>query len=158
MANLFSNIPVRSNADTGLVDASWWNTIRTSLVSFFSAGGIDESQFTIADNATAYTNITGLSFDHSVTRALNLEYTIYRENGTVSKRELGTLRAFYKAREGTWSYERQSYGDDALGNGTISAPLIVSSAGQVQYKSYSVGGVYTGTIRFKAVTAFAKET
>jgi hypothetical protein len=128
------------------------------LVSYFGTGGVDETQFTIADNQTAYTDITGLSFDHSVTRAINLEYTVYREDGTTSKRELGLLRAFYKAREGTWSYERQSYGDDALGNGTISAPLIVNSSGQVQYKSYSVGGSYTGTIRYKAITVFAKET
>lgn len=158
MANVFSNIPVRSNADTGMVDASWWNTIRTALVAFFGAGGVDETQFTIADNQAAYTNITNLSFDHSVTRALELEYTVYRDNGTVSRREIGKLYCLYKAREGTWSYERESKGDDSLGNGTISAPLILTSAGQVQYKSDSMAGTYTGTIRYKAISTFAKET
>lgn len=153
--SVFSSIPVRSNADRATVDASWWNTIRTALITAFGTGMVDESQFTIADNQTGYTNVTGLSFDHSTTRALNLNYTIYRDNGTVSRRELGTLRAFYKAREGTWSWERESSGDDALGNGTVSDPLIVSSSGQVQYKSDTFAA---GTIRFKSVITFAKET
>jgi hypothetical protein len=35
----FSDIPIRSNADTSLVDASWWNTIRAALISAFPGGG-----------------------------------------------------------------------------------------------------------------------
>ncbi len=155
MANVFSNIPVRSNADTGMVDASWWNTIRTALIAYFGSGGVDETQFTIADNQTAYANITGLFFDHSVTRALDLAYTIYRDDGTVSRREIGVLHAMYKAREGTWYYERESWGDDVLGNGTVANPLILSAAGQVQYKSDTFAA---GTIRYKGVITFVKET
>lgn len=154
--SVFSSIPVRSNGQT--VDVSWWNTIRTALISFAGAGLVDESQATIADAQGTYQSVSGLSFDHSLVRAVDIEYTIYREDGTTSRRERGTLRAMYKAREGTWGYERQSYGDDALGNGTVSSPLIVNSSGQVQYKSDSIGGTYVGSMRFKVVTSFAKES
>lgn len=155
MSNVFTSIPVRSNADRGTVDASWWNTIRTALVSWAGSGAIDETQFTIADNQTAYTSITGLLFDHSTSRAHEIGYTIYRSDGTTSRREMGKLLAMYKAQEGTWYYERQSFGDDALGNGTVSNPLIVSSAGQVQYKSDAFAA---GTIRYKSIISIAKET
>lgn len=157
--SLFSAIPVRSNADTGTVDASWWNTIRTALIAFAGGGVVDETQFTIADNQSSYQNITGLLFDASVTRAVTLEYTIYRTNGSsIERRESGFVTAFYKAVAAAWSFERVSYGDDALGNGTIAQSLNVTSAGQVQYKSDSIGATYVGTIRYRAVVSFAKET
>lgn len=153
--SVFSSIPVRSNADRGTVDASWWNTIRTALITAFGTAMVDETQFTIANSQTAYSNVTGLSFDHSLSRALEVQYSIYRDDGTTSRRELGTLYAFYKAREGTWSYERESHGDDALGNGTVSDPLIVNSSGQVQYKSDTFAA---GTMRYKSIITFLKET
>lgn len=155
MANVFTSIPVRSNANRETVDASWWNAIRTALVSYIGAGGVDETQFTIAGSQSSYQNVTGLLFDASVTRSLEVPYTIYRDDGTASRRESGILRTHYKAREGTWYYERVSWGDDALGNGTVSNPLIVNSSGQVQYKSDNFA---SGTIRYKAVVSFLKET
>lgn len=153
----FSDIPVRANGDT--VDAGWWNTIRTALINTFGATGLLESQFTIADNQSSYANITGLLLDGSVSRAVDIEYTIYRTNGSsTERRERGILRCMFKAVANAWSFERQSWGDDALGNGTISTPLNVTSAGQVQYKSDSIGATYVGTIRYKIVNSFAKET
>lgn len=35
----FSDIPIRFNGKDFLVDASWWNTIRTELVAAFGSGG-----------------------------------------------------------------------------------------------------------------------
>ncbi len=158
MSNQFSSIPIRSNANTGLVDASWWNTIRTALINFMGAGAIDETQFTIADNQSGYQNITGLLLDASVTRAVAIHYTIYRSTGAVERREMGVIWAFYKALATAWSFEVDSYGDDSLGNGTVSVPLNVTSAGQVQYKSDSMGGSYSGKMRYKAVISFITET
>lgn len=155
---LFNSIPVRSNADTGLVTANWWNDIRTALINAFGSGIISETQGTIADGSSAYTDITGLLLDSSVNRCADIEYTIMRTTGAASRRERGILRAMFKTTEGTWTYERQSFGDDALGNGTVADSLKVSSTGQVQYKSDSMGGTYVGRIRYKIVTAFEKET
>jgi hypothetical protein len=152
--SVFSSIPVRSNADTGLVDASWWNAIRTALIAYAGTATVDETQSTISGTQSSYQSI-GLTLDHSVTRAQQIEYTIYRDDGTVSRREMGTLHAMYKAREGTWYYERESHGDDALGNGTVSDPLIVNASGAFQYKSDNFA---SGTIRYKSVVTFSKET
>lgn len=157
--SVFTDIPIRSNSDTGMVDASWWNTIRSALISAFGSSTVIETQFTIADNQSSYANITGLLLDSTVSRALDIEYTIYRTNGSsIEKRERGILRCMYKAVALAWTFEHQSWGDDALGNGTISTPLNVTSAGQVQYKSYSIGATYVGKMRYKVVTAFATET
>lgn len=155
---LFSGIPVRSNADTGLVTAGWWNDIRTALINAFGSASIAETQGTIADGSASYTDISGLLLDSSVSRCADIEYTIMRTTGAASRRERGILRAMFKTTEGTWTYERQSFGDDALGNGTVADSLKVSSTGQVQYKSDSMGGSYVGRIRYKIVTAFEKET
>ncbi len=132
----------------------------TALISSFGAGILGtETQFTIADNQSSYADITGLVLDASVSRALDIEYTIYRTNGSsIEKRERGILVCLYKAVAGTWSYEARSWGDDALGNGTIADPLILTSAGQVQYKSYSIGATYVGKMRYKVSTSFTTET
>ena len=153
--SLFSSIPIRSNADTGLVDASWWNTIRTALIAFAGTATIDETQFTIAGTQASYQSVTGLLLDHSVSRAHQIAYTLYRTDGTNSRRELGVLHAMYKATEGTWYYERDSRGDDVLGNGTVANCLIVNASGQVQYKSDNFAN---GTMRYKSVITFLKET
>lgn len=150
--SIFSDIPIRSNADTGLVTAAWWNTIRTALIGAFGTVSVAETQGTLANNMTAYTSISGLSFDHSATRAWSLDYTIYRDDGTTSRREIGVLKGMYKAREGTWAYERQSWGDDSL---NMTDSLILNSSGQVQYKSDSFA---IGLIRYKSVITFNKES
>lgn len=153
--SVFSDIPIRSNSDTGLVDASWWNTIRTALIAYAGTAMVDETQFTIAGSQSSYASITGLLLNSTVSRAHEIAYTIYRTDGTTSRRELGKLFAMFKAQEGTWYYERESIGDDTLGNGTVSDPLIVNATGQVQYKSDNFA---SGTIRYKSVVTFATET
>ena len=156
--SIFSDLPIRSNADVGKVDATWFNRIRTAILTFAGTGALDETQFTIADNQTAYQSITGLFLDASVTRAADVEYTLYRTDGTASsieRRERGVLRCFYKALDGSWSYERESWGDDAL-NKTTS--LILDGSGQGHYLSDSVGGTYTGSVRFKTVLTFDLES
>ncbi len=160
MSNPFSDIPIRINSDTGLVNAGWWNVFRTALLAVFGTGTFfTDTQFTIADNMTAYTDVTGLVLDASASRAIDIEYTAYRTNGSsIEMRERGVLHCMYKAVAGVWSYERESRGDDAFGNGTISDPLKLTSAGQVQYKSFSVGATYVGTMRYKTVVSFNKET
>ena len=152
---IFNALTVRANDAT--IYASWWNDIRTALVNAFGAGGVIETQFTIADNQSSYQDITGLVFDHNVVRSVRIEYTIYRTNGGgVERRESGYLTAHYKAVAGTWTYSRlTTHGDDAL---NIADSLFVTTAGQVQYKSDSVGATYVGKMRYKVIMSFDKET
>lgn len=154
MSSPFSSLPVRLNGPT--IFASWWNDIRTVLINFFGPGVVSETQFTIADNQSSYQNVTGLLFAHATTRSSKVEYTIYRTNGSsIERRETGFLTAHYKAVAGTWSYEREGSGDDAL---NVADGLIVNSSGQVQYKSDSIGATYVGKMRYKVLTSFATET
>lgn len=158
MANFFEGIPLRSNADTGYVDASWWNTIRAYLINYFEEyigeGGVSETQFPIADNQLTYQPITGLIIDKAVTVSFDLEYTMLRTDGTLIRRERGAIYAHVK--NDVWSYSREiKHGDDAL---NVDDSLTVdASTGQVSYKSDSMGGTYLGTIRYKVLTAFLKE-
>lgn len=153
--NLSDFIPVRSNSDTGLVNASWWNVLRSAILSIAGAGAIEETQFTIADNQSSYQDVTGLLLDKDVTQSVRIDYTFYRTNGsTVERRESGYLICLYKPVAAAWTYERYSWGDDAL---NMADGLYLTSAGQVQYKSDSVGATYVGTMRYKIALSFNKE-
>jgi hypothetical protein len=152
----FADLTVRANATK--IYASWFNDIRTKLISYFGAGLVAETQFTIADNQAAYANITGLLFDHLVVRSVKVEYSIYRTNGSsTERREMGTVTLTYKPVAGTWAIARVTDTDDDALNVTDSL-YVVPATGQMQYKSDSVGGTYVGKMRYKVLTSFDKET
>ena len=156
--SVFSDIPVRLNGNAGgKAYASWWNDIRTALINAFGSGIVAETQFTIADNQSSYADVTGLLFSHLVVRSVKIEYCIYRTNGSsIERREVGTLICTYKPVAGAWTYARVTdTEDDAL---NIDDGLICNSAGQVQYKSDSVGATYVGKMRYKVLISFDKET
>lgn len=151
----FVNLSVRENGKK--IYASWFNDIRTKLIQIFGSGAVFETQFTIADNQAAYQNVTGLLFDSNVVRAVKVEYSCYRTNGTsIERKEVGTLTGTYKPVAGVWTYARVTdTEDDAF---SIDDGFRINSAGQVQYKSDSVGGAYVGKLRYKVILSFDKET
>lgn len=155
MSGIGDLIPIRENGqgEEARVTASWWNDIRTALMLLFGSGSVLEDSFTIADNQSAYADITGLLFDSDTVKSAKVEYTIYRTDGAVERRETGYLTLHYKAIGAAWSYSRRSdHGDDAL---NVADSLFVTTAGQVQYKSDSMGGTYSGFIRYKSIVSFA---
>jgi hypothetical protein len=156
--SLFSSIPIRTNAKTDVVDASWWNTIRSKLIEYFGEGVTGETIFTIADNQASYQNITGLSFDGDDYSHVKIEYTIYRTNGGGTERkESGTLILNYKKTAQTWTINRRSEDDDALNVASSLALNVSSGVAQVQYKSDSVGGTYQGVMTYKVSQTFNTE-
>ena len=93
------------------------------------SGSITISEATLADNTSSATNVTGLAFSQSVVRGARVDYTLYRNAGSV-KAEKGVLEIAY---DGTsWYLARESTGDTGI---TFS----VNSSGQVQYTSTSAG-------------------
>lgn len=160
MANFFEGIPVRSNEAISTVDDSWWNVIRTYLMSFFvnyfGEQIIGETQFTILDNQDEYQTLTGLVFDKDEVSSFDLEYTIQRTDGTETRRERGALYAH--AVSGVWSYSRETkHGEDALGAEILNSLHVDEDLGEVQYKSDEMGGTHVGTIRVKVMMIFQKE-
>ena len=146
---LFEDIPVRSNADTNYIDAGWWNSIRTALISALPGlltSGI--APLTVANDQTGYANFTGLVLDKDTYTAYKMSYRINRSDGTLSRMELGYLTATYKS---AWTYSRRiDEGDDAL-NFTDSL-YVDPSTGQVQYKSDNMpGGTYAGEFEYKII-------
>jgi hypothetical protein len=150
---VFDSIPIRNNADTILVDASWWNIIRTALVNYFGSGSTGAAQFTIVDNQATPANITNMVIDHTVYQYASVEYSIIRSDGTHKRRERGMLYLSYDTVNG-WVLERDSGNTDAL---NLASSLSITSAGQVQYISDSMGGSYAGMMTWKFNSTFVQE-
>ena len=133
--SLISLIPIRSNSQEIL--AGWFNTIRSTLLSFFGTEAIEQTSFATLASQTN-TAITDLIFDETVTRYAEIEYTIV----TATLVESGKYRALFDGSD--WIlFEGSIQGD--LSGITLD---IVASTGQVDYTS----GSETGTIEFKVTT------
>lgn len=152
---LFDTIPIRTNGSEE-VDASWWNTIRTKLIDAFGESVTGETKVTVADNQSAAADITGLVFDKTEVVYALIRYTITRTDGASPRRESGTLELSTTDDDSDWELIRTAVRGDALNNGANS--LSVTSAGQVQYTSDSMGGTYEGSITFRVLDTIKKES
>lgn len=157
--SLFSDIPIRTNSNTDVVFASWWNTIRSKLIQFAGGGVTEEAEFTVADNQSSYADITGLSFDGATYGHVEIKYSIYRFDAASDERkESGKLIIDYKKDAATWVLSRRSNNDDAL---NIASSIIVSTTAgvaQIRYKSDSMGGTYEGTMIHKVISTLNVES
>ena len=144
----FTDIPIRSNG--GIIEASWFNTLRTKLIGFFGEGAIEQTEQIINNNEGTPTNITALVFDGASYSGVDIDYEIYREDANPEYRlEKGTLSLYYK--NSTWFLD---YGSTAGEDSGVSLTIAtVAGVGTVKYTSDNMaGGSYTGTINFKART------
>jgi hypothetical protein len=157
--SLFESIPIRSNANTEPVEASWWNIIRTKLIEAF--GDIPETSkgsFAIANNQASYANITGLLIDKDETTSAMIAYRIKRSTDTPTIRyEVGLLDCHYVG--GAWETFREINVGNALGDGTDEGPFgalrLEPTTGQAEYQSSNLsGGDYAGTIEWRIVRAW----
>ena len=140
----FSDIPVRTNGQD--VEASWFNTIRTQLVSWFGTGVIAESQDTI-DNAGSAESVVGLLFSGAAVRSAKIQYQIYRKTDSYEYSEAGQFFVTYKTVDTSWEIGGESSTGDA------DTTFAITDAGQVTYTSSNMSGAsYTGKMRFKAET------
>lgn len=110
-------------------------------------GAIAETQFTIANNQTSASDIVGLFFDPTNTRAAFVSYYIYRkttDTGAVELAEAGTINAVYKPIEGVWELSRTATGDAGV-------TMTCTALGQFQYTSTNITGTPSvSIIKFKA--------
>lgn len=127
---------------TSAQDAATKNYIDTN-VSFKSAGDINETSFSIANNQSAAANVTGLTFANATVRSAQVLYSAFI-NATSSLYESGELLLVQKG--STWTVSRTAQGDNA------SLTFDVTNAGQVQYTSANYSGFTAGTLKFRAIT------
>lgn len=147
--SLFSSLPVRSNGggEENRVTASWFNAIRSALISAFGAGAIGETEFTVANNQGAAANVTGLSVSSASYRGAIVEYDVTRKTDTASSevRCVGTMFLQYRAESSAWEICGTSENGDDVG-----VTFSITSGGQVQYTSTNISGSnYAGKMNFR---------
>ncbi len=152
-ASAISNVPAGNLVSTNVQDAL--NEIQTEIDGLSPV--TSEVQMTLANNQAA-TDVTGLVFDSSVYRAVEIKYTIERRTATQGYRSMGRLICMFEAFAGTWSIDDDvdagSSGFDTGVTFTINA-----TTGQIQYATDSMtGGTYVGKMRHVVNKRFAKET
>lgn len=139
-ANASKQLTSSSVSDTtlGYLDAT--SSIQTQLDARLleSAGDINETSFTAADNQVAAANVTGLAFANGTVRSFEAIVSIVR----ASTYQQFILNGIQKG--ASWELGQSSLGDDC------GLTFTLTSAGQVQYVSTSTGS--TATVKFRALT------
>lgn len=134
----FSDIDLRANGET--IVASWFNSIRTALVSFFGTENINTTSFSALASQTN-ANVTGLVFSSASTESVRVFYQI--ETATLF--EKGEFDLIYDG--SSWELHQGAISGD---NSGITFD-VNASTGQVTYSS----GGETSTIKFSAITVDA---
>jgi hypothetical protein len=130
-----SEIPLRVNGQT--IFATWFNTIRTSLLLLLGNESLSQTSFSGLASQTGVT-VTGLIFDKTVTRKAEVSYTIV----TSTKVESGNFVLLYN---GTIWLKNDG---PVQGVDSLISLGVNTSTGQVEYTS----GAETFTLNFKANT------
>lgn len=128
------------NPPWGSEVTEWATAVTDTLSGFVSDTDIINGTATIVDNISSPANISGFDFDITKVRGFVAEYSIYRASAT-PKSETGILMGNYNGT--TWTLSRQATDDCGV-------TFTITSAGQIQYTSTSVGSL--GTLKFSAKT------
>ena len=152
----FESIPIRSNGSTDIVEASWWNIIRTKLIEAFPGlPSTTTGSFSLVNNQSSFANVTGLLLDKDEARTYVVRYEILRSTDTpTSLYETGTLTFNWSGT--AWITLREIDSGNALGLGIDTGPFgdlrAEPSTGQVEYKTENLsGGSYAGTLKWRIV-------
>lgn len=154
----FLQIPLRVNGNK--ITYSWFDSLRAAGLRIEQALGYGitgESQQTIADNQSAYANVTNLTLDGSLYIAAEIRYTIYRTDGITERRESGSLWIEFLNATSTWRIADRRGSTDAL-NVTDSLGVTTTlGVAQIQYKSDNMGSTI-GKMRWKIINTMGIET
>jgi hypothetical protein len=145
--NVTVDIQTASGSQPGLLSSTDWTTFnnKQSAGSYpiSSAGDLNETSFSLANNQAAAANVTGLAFANGTVRSAKVLYSAFID-ATSDLFESGELLLVQKG--STWTVSRAAQGDNSL------LTFDVTNAGQVQYTSANYTGFSTGTLKFRAIT------
>lgn len=142
----FSDIPIRSNQ--GVIDASWFNTIRLFLIQLLGDVQGEEAQSIGDTDTNQYAD--GLSeLDGSEFTKIDIEYKVDRESTALHAIQSGFFTMHKK--DGTWEMhgdEQNIFGDDAK----ISFSLFqASTLITLRYSTTTIGGSgHVGALTMRA--------
>lgn len=121
---------------------NWAEAISETVNTLTPAGFIAVTTVNINDNVSTFTDILGAAFNSSAVHSFRFHFTVERTNGVTRSVEIGSITGVFSNSD--WDYSiRIDAGDAGM-------DYQVTSAGQIQYKSSSIGGTYNGTITFYA--------
>lgn len=138
------------NGTTQWVVSSLVNTVGTDPITFTkftrnpadyllrSAGDIDTTSFTAADNQSSPANVTGFLFANASVTGFDALVTIVRATTYATYKIVGIQKA------STWEMSQDFVGD------STGLTFTITNAGQIQYQSSSTGS--TATVKFRALT------
>ncbi len=130
---------------------SWGDDLHDVVVALAdysnSASGpsdIPLTSFTVANNQSSVSNITGLAFDIAAVQSAIITYSVYRVTSGSELCENGQISIQYKQTAATWNLSQTC-------SGTSGITFTITSGGQVQYVSTSMSGTgYVGKLKFSA--------
>lgn len=138
-----------SASDDTLPSAKAVKTYADSLVPAFVSNQVS---FTIANNQSSASNITGLIFSPATYRSAKIEYSIYRQTDTAltGVAQVGQLRLVYNSQQASWLLS-----DDYAGQSS-GVEFSVTALGQVQYTSSDLGAGtnYVGSLKYSIIKTF----
>lgn len=108
-----------------------------------SAGDLSEASFSLANNQSVASNVTGFAFANATVRGFDALVTV-EINATANLYEEFQIKGIQKGSE--WDYSIISDGDNSQVN------FSVTTSGQVQYTSGNITGFVDGAIKFRAIT------
>lgn len=129
--------PITSDqlANKGYVDSE--------ISAIVSTGDIGETSFSLSNNASVDTDVTGLAFANGSVRSAEVHYSIVID-ATTDLYESGTMLLIQRGAD--WALSQTSAGDNSL------VTFSVTAAGQVQYQTPNYVGFVSGTMKFRAIT------
>jgi hypothetical protein len=99
--------------------------------------------FTITNNQTSASNVTGLLVDEATGRSVKIEYSIIRHH-TDYKHEIGTFFLYYNPVSAAWNLVAETFGGLEAG-----VTFSITAGGQVQYVSSNLAGtLVTSTLKY----------
>jgi hypothetical protein len=108
-----------------------------------SAGDINETSFSLANNQAVAADVTGFAFANATVRGFTALVTV-EIDGTADLFEQFSLQGIQKG--ASWNMSVDGVGDNS---GVV---FSITSAGQIQYTSGDVPGFVSGDIKFRAIT------
>jgi hypothetical protein len=126
---------------SGITITNGTGTITVASTTVASAGDINETSFSAANNQVAAANVTGLAFANATVRSFEAIVSV-TISATANLYEQFVLRGVQKG--SSWDMNYDSVGDAS------GITFSITTAGQIQYTSTNVTGFTANTMKFRA--------
>lgn len=130
----------------------WATEVTIALNDLQSPTDIPQNSFTISNNVTVFTDITGLNFNTGLVRAAFIQYSVYRTSTSNPSGNIdaGIMSIVYDNLASSGS--KWTVVGGPISSGTSGVTFNITDAGQFQYKSTDLGVGHSGVMHFTAKT------